>query len=345
MDQRRPHAWQERPGGLVAPVRLDPRGKDGPTRNQAAGPRWRRTSPGRYVPASTDRESIHQHILEQGHRIASHGAVTGWAGLRFRGAAYFDGLERPGEGGLAPVPIVTGGALLRPASSVVLSRAQLAEGERELVDGIWVATAARSLFDEVRRHGRVRRAVADVEVAVAAGLISFTGFADYVARRNPWTGIGVAREAVALAGLGCWSRPEVGMALVWMLDAELGRPLCNVPVFDRAGSLIAIVDLLDPEAGCVGEYQGAEHKDGDRHRSDVAREQALRDVGLECFEVVGGDLGDRDLVAKRMRAARARSLFRAPADRRWTLDQPAWWPAWAAARGLWCPGPAVVRIN
>jgi hypothetical protein len=334
MEKRRPHAWQERPSGLVAPVQIDPEGTDGPTRNQAARSRWRRTSPGRYVPASTDRECVHQHILEQGHRIRSHGAVTGWAGLRFRGARYFDGLDGSPQGDLAPVPLVIAGAMLRPDPRVLISRAQLAADERELIEGIWVATAERALFDEVRRHMSLRRAVADIEVAVAAGLISFTEFADYVARRNPWTGIGLARDAVALAGLGCWSRPEAGMALIWMLDAEIGRPLCNVPIFDRRDRLVAIVDLFDAEAGCVGEYQGADHKDGERHREDVAREQALRDVGLECFEVVGGDLSDRDLVEKRMHAARDRSLFRSPADRLWTLDQPDWWPAWAAARGL-----------
>ena len=124
------------------------------------------------------------------------------------------------------------------------------------------------------------------------------------------------------------------MALIWMLDSELGRPRCNDPVFDLAGHLIAVVDLLDPGPGCVGEYQGAEHKEGERHRKDVAREQGLRDAGLEVFEVVGGDLADRDLVVKRMHAARERSLFRRPADRRWTLEQPQWWPAWAAAHGL-----------
>lgn len=232
------------------------------------------------------------------------------------------------------MPLVTGGGLLRPDARVSVCREQLAMDERELLDGIWVTTPERALFDEVRRHRSLRRAVADIEVAVAAGLLTFAEFDAYVSRRNPWTGIALAREAVALAGLGCWSRPEVGMALAWVLDAGLARPLCNVPVFDRAGRLIAIVDLLDPEAGCVGEYQGAEHKDGDRHRTDVAREQGLRDAGLECFEVVGGDLADHNLVVKRMHAARERSLFRRPADRLWTLEQPEWWPAWAAAHGL-----------
>ena len=318
----------------MTPVRVDPTGELGPTRNQAYGPRWRQTSPGRFVPVDTSSVCPHQHILEQGTRIRSYGAVTGWANLRYRGARFFDGWSFPHPDEHAPVPIVTGPALLRPDPRVRLTREQLGTGERELVGGIWLTVAARALFDEVRRHRRLRDAVADIEVAVAAGLISFDEFADYVAARNPWTAVGLAREAVGLAGLGCWSRPEAGMALTWILDAELGRPLCNVPVFDLAGNLIAIVDLFDPEAGCAGEYQGADHKEGDRHREDVAREQKLRDAGIECFEVVGGDLTDVDLVVKRMHAARARALFRAPEDRLWTLEQPSWWPEWASARGL-----------
>ena len=318
----------------MVPVGLDPKGVNGPTRNQARGPRWRQRSWGMYVPSSTTSDCIHQHILEQGTRIRSHGAVTGWASLRFRGARYFDGTTAAFDGTLAPVPVVTGAALLRPDPRVRICREQLAPAERELVGGIWVTTAPRALFDEVRRHRRLREAVADIEVAVAAGLLTFVEFDSYVSTRNPWTGIGFVRDAVALAGLGCWSRPEVGMALTWILDAGHRRPLCNVPVFDLSGRLIAIVDLFDPEAGCVGEYQGAKHKDGARHRKDVAREQGMRDVGLECFEVVGGDLADGDLVARRMQAARQRSLFRPASQRLWTLEQPAWWAAWAAARGL-----------
>ena len=57
-------------------------------------------------------------------------------------------------------------------------------------------------------------------------------------------------------------------------------------------------------------------------RSDVAREQALRDHGLECFEVVGGDLQDRELTVKRMAAARARSHFATGSRRTWTCASP-----------------------
>lgn len=332
MEHHRWHPQVDRPKDLVAPVRVDPSGQGGPTRHQAAGPKWRQTSAGLHVPIDAP-QHVDQRILEQGSRIRAYGAVTGWAALRWRGGRFFDGTTLDGEAPL-PVPLVTGGRDLRPDPRVLISKAQLAPEEREVVGGIWTAVATRAVFDELRRHGDVRQAVVDVEMAVAAKLMSVVEFVDYVSNRNAWTGIGLAREVAAVAGLGCRSPQEVRMAVVWMWDAGLPRPLCNAPIFDLEGRLIAIVDLLDVEAGCVGEYQGADHKDRDMHRADVAREQKLRDHGLECFEVVGGDLQDRDLTVKRMVNARCRSRFE-PAERRtWTLKQPAWWIPWALAHGL-----------
>ena len=80
------------------------------------------------------------------------------------------------------------------------------------------------------------------------------------------------------------------MRLRWVLDAGLPPPLCNRPLFDLDGNLIGIPDLFDPVAGLVGEYDGADHKDGERHRADVAREERFRDHGLEYFQIVRGDL-------------------------------------------------------
>lgn len=276
---------------------------------------------------------VDQRILEQGSRIRSYGAVTAWAALRWRGGRFFDGSDGKGDDPL-PVPLVTGGRDLRPDPRVHVSKAQLAPEERELVGGIWAAIATRAVFDELTRHGKLRQAIVDVEMAIAAQLTDLEEFRSYVEGRNAWTGVGLAREAATAAGLGCRSPQEVRMTLAWMWDAGLPRPLCNVPLFTLDGSLIAVVDLLDPAAGCVGEYQGADHKDGEKHRGDVAREQRLRDHGLECFEVVGGDLQDRELTVKRMVNARERSRFDSPKNRSWTLQQPVWWPAWAAARGL-----------
>ena len=62
----------------------------------------------------------------------------------------------------------------------------------------------------------------------------------------------------------------------------------------------------------MGEYQGADHKDGHQHRDDVEREEKFRDHGLEFFEVVGGDLSRRQLVVERMLNARRRAKFLPP---------------------------------
>lgn len=329
------HEWDpctRRPDDLVIPVRIDVTGRAGPTRHQAAGRRWRQTSSGYYVPSTAPRH-VEQRILEQGNRIRAYGAVTAWAALRWRGATFFEGTASS-DGEPLPVPLVTGGRDLRPDRRANISKAQLDPLEREHVDGIWVTAARRAVFDEMRRHGDLRQAVVDLEMALAAGLLSVSDFRGYVGRRRSWTGIGLAREAAVVAGMGCRSPQEVRMVLTWMWDAHLPRPLCNVPVFDREGRLLAIADLLDVEAGCVGEYQGADHKDGERHRRDVAREQRLRSHGLECFEVVGGDLADRELTVKRMVSARQRSSFAPPSRRTWTLRQPPWWAGWASARGL-----------
>lgn len=332
MDLHHWHPSVERPTDLVAPVRQDPLGIDGPTRHQARGPAWRQTSSGLYVPADAPRH-VEQRILEQGSRLRSYGAATAWAALRWRGARFFDGVDF-GTGEVLPVPLVTGGRDLRPDLRVHISKAQLAPVERERVGGMWVACAERAAFDEVRRHRNLRQGIVDVEMTIAAKLMTIAGFRAYVESRNAWTGVGLTRDVATYAGLGCRSPQEVRMALVWMWDADLPRPLCNVPIFDLDERLIAIVDLLDVAAGCVGEYQGADHKDGERHRADVKREQALRDHGLECFEVVGGDLQDRELTVKRMLAARERSRFEPATKRTWTLRQPGWWEPWARARGL-----------
>lgn len=319
------------PDGLVLPVGVDPEGRTGPTRHQAQGPRWRQTSSGRYVPSTVDGSRVEQRVLEQGSRVRTHGAVTGWASLRWHGAARFDGTSL--DGTWAPVPLVTGGSRLRGDARVVISQEQLAPPERVCLGPLWLTVPPRAVFDEIRRHRNVREGAVDIDMTVAAGVCTWEEIAAYIGRRNAWTGIELARQALALSGNDCRSPQEVRMVLVWMLDADLPRPMCNVPLFDHTGRLLAVADLFDPETGCVGEYQGLDHKSGERHRRDVAREQRLRDAGLECFEVVGGDLRDRGMVAARMRAARQRASYSTiPCG--WTLTQPDWWPAWAAARGL-----------
>jgi hypothetical protein len=320
------HRWQPtclRPADLVRPVPIDPTGLRGPTRGAANGPRYRRTSPGLYVPVEVDEAVVEQRILEQGCRIVTHGAVTGWAALRWRGAAFFDGEDRSGD--RLPVPLVVGDFRLRSDPRVEISRAQIASRERSEVGGLWCTTVQRALFDAMRSASGVRAAVVVMDMTAAARLISVQLMSRYVACRRAWTGVEIVRTALALASNDSRSPQETRMRLVWVLDAGLPTPLCNVPVFDLSGQLLGIPDLFDPVAGLVGEYNGADHKELDRRRLDNAREARFRNVGLEYFDLVEGDLGDRPAVVRRMEQTRRRALFAAPEARLWTLTPPAWW--------------------
>ena len=275
-----------------------------------------------YVPSHVDRTVVEQRIVEGAGRITEYGAVTGWAALRWHGATFFDGTGRGGEGEL-PVPIVVA-KKIRPDPRTEDFQDQLAPTEWSIVGGLRVATVQRALFDLVRRSDGPREGGNAIAMAAAARLISRRLFAEYVAQRNAWTGVPLARQAAALARDECRSPQEFRMLMCWLLDAGFPEPLCNREVYDLDGRLIGVPDLFDPEAGLVGEYQGEDHKDGARHRMDVEREENFRDHGLEFFEVVGGDLARRQLVVARMRSARARAKFLPAESRAWTLETPSW---------------------
>ena len=318
--------WQpycERPDNLVAPVPVDPTGKRGPTKRQASGKRFRQTSAGLYVPSDVDETVVEQRIYEQAHRIRSGGAVGGWAALRWRGAAYFNGVSMTGEP--RPVPLVVGNHPLRSDPRVHIDRARIAQTERVWNGGIWLTTVQRALFDAMRTADSEREAVVMMDMAAAARLISVGLMSCYVEQRNAWTGVPLVRIALALASDDSRSPQETRMRLVWVLDAGLPPPLCNVPVFSKAGLFLGIPDLFDPIAGLVGEYNGADHKELDRRRSDNAREARFRDVGLEYFDLVEGDLRDRPSVVSRMHETRSRARFASPERREWTLTPPPWW--------------------
>ncbi len=282
-----------------------------------------RCAPGRYVPA--DRPGcVEQRILEQSGRLHSDGGgVTAWAALRWYGASYFDGLN-PGGLEELPVPLVlSSGRGLRKHPGSTFTHTQFAPGERRVVAGLPMASVQRALFDEIVRRRELWAGVQAIDMVAAAGLISAHLFNGYVLARAAWEGVPLVRKALSLASEHSRSPRETWMRLVWVLIAELCPPLCNVPLFDRGGQLLGIPDLFDPEAGLVGEYDGAHHKGRDQHRADVSREALFRNHGLEYVAAVQGD--SRQQVAARILEARSRAKFLPPESCAWTLEAPAYW--------------------
>jgi very-short-patch-repair endonuclease len=275
------------------------------------------------VPADVDPDVPEQRILEQSTRLGDGGAVSGWAGCRLHGAAFFDGVARDGRT-LFPVPLVTGGTTLRSDGSVRILRDRLTPEDVVVRHGIRMTRVERSLFDAMRT-AELREAVVAMDMAAAADLVSVARMHRYLSTRTSARGVRHVAKALALASEQSRSPNETRMRLVWVLDARLPTPLLNQPVFDRHGRLLGIVDLLDEQAGLVGEFDGADHRTAARHSSDVGREDDLRRVGLEVFRVTGPDLLVPDRVASRMRWARNRAAWEPEERRRWTTEPPAWW--------------------
>ncbi len=304
---------------------VDPSGVNGPTRGQARGSRWRSSSYGLYVPASVDQDLPEQRIVEQAARLAGGGAVTGWAACRLHGAAFFDGLEPDGRTRI-PVPLCVGPRnQLAESAACTVSREQLTDHEIVVRHGIPCTRPQRALFDEMRRCPEGREAVVAMDMMAAAELVSIEQMRAYVAMRPGWKNVQQVRQALSLASEYSRSPNETRMRLIWRLDAGLPAPRVNQPIFDMRGRLLGIADLLDPVAGVVGEYDGADHRSAARHSSDVDREDRFRRHVLEVFRVTGPDLPDVPLVVSRMRSARSRARWLPQGKAPWTTTPPAHW--------------------
>lgn len=310
--------------GVVLPVRVDPRGIDGPTAREAAGPWWRRTSRGLYVPAHVE-ASAAQRVAEVACLLpARHVAVTGWAALAWRGAPYAEGLDASGEP--RPVPLAAPRRLLRPQPSFRLCEERCDPREVERVDGVPVSSAVRATCFEMRYARDLEAAVAVLDMAYLSDLVTPAEVALWVGTHASYTGIEQARQCLPLARENVWSPRETLLRLLWQRHRPGVELLANAPVFDLEGRHLGTPDVIDPATGVLGEYDGVLHLQGSRRARDLRREGDFRAHGLEPVVMVGSDAQDPRHVVGRLHQAYLRAAQRPASVRGWTLRRPPWWP-------------------
>lgn len=274
--------------------------------------------PGLYVPSDVDRARPEQRAVELAARYP-RAALSGWGALWFHGAAFFDGR---GPDGTSPRPLTVAlgwGRGCRRGPEVRLRYEPLLPGDVIRRGSVHLLTPVRALFDEVRIADGWREAAVAVDMALAAGLVTPEHLADYADLRQGWRHGRRVLTALDHSSTRSASPNESRLRLVWTADAGLPPPLVNEDVHDLDGRFVCRPDLLDPEAGMVCEFDGADHRTAARHSSDVAREERCREVGLEYVKVTGLDLLDPVRVVARLLAARARASFAPPSQRAWRL--------------------------
>lgn len=309
------------PPGLVLPVRCGP---GGPTRKEARGPGWRRTSHGFYVPSSVPTDDVRQRIVEASVLVPPGGAINGWASLSWVGGRWFDG--RTPSGGRLAVPIVISTFDIRPQRGIRLSGEGLDPAMVRWVDGIPITDPRFATSYEMRYAATDHAAVVVLDLAAYSDLVSIEEMEEFLATQSGWTGVPRARRALMHADENAWSPPEVDLREVWEVIAGRPRPVCNRPIFDlRTGAHIGTPDVFDPVAGVSGEYDGEIHLVRHQRDHDLRREGDFRAHAIEIATMTASDRYDPSAFVARLHTAYRLAARHPIEERTWTLEKPPWW--------------------
>ncbi len=289
--------------------------------HELRGPLWRQEHPGRYAFAATDPQHPRQRALVGASVLPADGALGGWAAAYLQGASRLDGSTADPDR-FEPVLLCMPRRCqrqwwpgLRPF------RSELDADDVVLVDGVRVTSPLRTAFDLGRLAPSDTEAVVVLDAAAAGLGVDLPGLASYARSHPRWRGTPRLRRGLRLADPRSRSAQESRFRVLWQVDAGLPRPRWNWSVRARDGHLLAVVDLLDVEAGVVGEYDGGDHAPADRRAVDNARHEVLERHGLRVVRLAGGDLtSGRRRTVLRLQGARSDGLRRDRALDRWYAD-------------------------
>lgn len=299
----------------------------GVSKHVPSGPRYRRTSPARYVPSDVDLNPD-PRIAEAVAHMPPGSALGGWAAAYVMGARTLDGRDAARR--LEPVVMCVPAALHRgPAPGVRYVREVLEPHELVDVGGTTFVGPVRTAGDLARWAPTLSDAVVALDAMLLSDVVDEAALARATAALPGRRGAKQARRALRLARPGARSPGETRLRLVYVLEAGGGDGvLVNPRVHERFGRFLGIPDLLDVEAGLALEYDGAQWTDSDReaghrdraqHREDNVREETFERSGLIVARADGTDVTRfrRELVGRLQRARieglnreRSRDLWR-----------------------------------
>ncbi len=155
-----------------------------------------------------------------------------------------------------------------PCKGVVARNERIGDDEITLVDGVRVATVARTAFDLGRYQPR-DRAIARMDALMRAAQFSGEEVLLLAKRYRGARGVKRLKDALPLVDGGAASPRETWLRLLY-IDAGLPKPTTQIPIFDTDGTLLRTVDMGWEDFKVVSEY------DGDQHRTD--RPQYVKDL-------------------------------------------------------------------
>lgn len=181
-------------------------------------------------------------------------------------------------------------------------------------------SAERTLVDLAREHGATA-AVVPMDFALRHRLVTADSLENLLLHAFRWPGVKAARTAAARADPRSES-PLESLSRLKFAHFGLPMPQLQVEIGDEHGRFIGRVDFLWPEAGVVGEVDGAAKYTGDQPNSlaeEKQRQELLERTGLIVVRWGAPDLRRFGGVADRVQHALARGRQRPDHDRRWSV--------------------------
>ncbi len=187
------------------------------------------------MPAHIDGTRLQQRIVEAVACMPPGSAATGWAALAWLAPRWFEGIGPDGRS-VVPVPVAVGDhGTARPRPGVTISEDWLFDDDVIEIDGLPITVPERSVSFEARLVGSDLAATTVVDMAIFHDLVDLAGLAAYARRLGPRPGTLRLARAVSAGDENAWSPPEVRARTLWVAHRGV-RPLCNAPIFDRAGN-------------------------------------------------------------------------------------------------------------
>ena len=186
--------------------------------------------------------------------------VTGVAASAMHGAEWVDANT--------PIELIYRHTHPYPPVGIVARNERVADDEITSVDGVSVASVARTALD-LGRHQARDRAIARLDALMRAAPFSTEEVLLMAKRYRGARGVKQLRDALPLVDGGAASPRETWLRLIY-IDGGLPKPTTQIPIFDTDGTLLRTVDMGWEDFKVLSEY------DGDQHRTD--RPQYVKDM-------------------------------------------------------------------
>lgn len=275
----------------------------GITRRELGSAVFQRARHGVYVPRSARLSDPDVRIAVAAAALPPTAVIGGWAAARLyelnragegvdEGLTVFDGFTAwpPGRRELDPLLVCAPrSARIARGPTTRVFRSDFDDDETLVLDGFRITSPTRTAFD-IARLSIYENAVVALDRLRSLRLLDVEALTEMISVRRYWTGVARARRAVRDSADRVESPRESMLRMMW-LDTGLGIPITNPVIRTADGEFVARVDLLDPEVGIVGEYDGEHHASAARRSDDARRQEFLHDVGLRVIRATSTDLG------------------------------------------------------